>query len=1381
MEFRLLGPLEVRHRGQTIAIGGPKVRALLAVLLLRANRPIGTEQLIEALWGERPTSSARQALHFVVHRLRRALAGRGLAGPGGSGLVTRDGGYELRVGPDELDVDRFERRVAKARDALDAGRREEASGLLAEALLAWHGNALADLLTVPFAQAAAAHLEEQRVAAQSERFQIELDLGHHAQLVPELEGLIRSNPLEERLWAALVLALYRSGRQAEALEACRTARTTLVEELGIEPGAQLQRLERAVLNHEPTLELPGPAAAPDARGPAPGRSAPAPPPSAQAAVTDAIARPMQERKVVTALVATWREEGPGHRDPEDVRVWHETALTRLTRIVERFGGTARAAVDGTVLAVFGVPTAGEDDPERAVRAGLELCAATRPAHAGAGDHLDIRVGIETGQALIAHREDHGRAPGAAPDPAVGDITGTVIDQAHVLATAAPGGAVMVGPGTERTTRRAIDYRPPGDATGPGWQALRPHSRTGAAAFPPRRVPLVEREFELSLLVNQLTRARREHEPQLVTVVGAPGIGKSRLVFELAQLVEAEAELVYWRQGRSLPHGQGITFWALGEIVKAHAGILETDPAGEAEAKLLRVAGDALGDGEEAAAWAIRHLRPLVQAGADAGGPATNRREAFAAWCCFLGALARQRTLVLVFEDLQWADDALLEFMDELIGQSAQVRLLIVCAARPELLERRPAWGGGKRNATTISLTPLSRTGTSKLLGALLDGDTLPWATQVALVANAGGNPLFVEEYVRMLRDQGLLPRQAEPAEPPDLAVPESVQQLITARLDALDPADKALLADAAVVGEIGWIGALAAISGRERADIAAWLRRMEHRDLLRQTRVTSVAGETEYAFRHVLVRDVAYGQLPRTARAERHERAAAWIHTLGTDRSEDRAELLADHWSQALALTRAAGQPDGELVERARGALRESADRAMTLNAYPRAIRFYSEALELWPAGCPERGELLLELGRARVMADDTGGEELHAARDALLAAGRRARAAEAEMLLNVLAWRNGRAAERAVHRERALAMIEHEPPSPSKARVLAGIATELAFTDRSDALEIGRSALAMARSLDLHALEARALGAIGLIKLHHHGDASAVGDLERSVAILEELHVPEWVITHRVNLSATLGRLGDLAGSFAALAVARKHAGRFEPSTSPFVRLLLQALFAKQQYTIGRWDEADRLIAETLPELIRTRHYLESPLRVYRGRMRLARGDLAGAERDATSALELARVVTDRQLVDPALAFSARVQLALGRGPAAATLADELLARLRGRLLDHNIGIDLPWVLAELDRPVAALDDAGALPSRWLEAARALVAGDQRQAATCYAGIGARPDEALARLAAARALAAAGRQAEAEPELAGVRDFASSVGASYQLRQAEALLPSAG
>ena len=686
MEIRLLGPLEVRIDGREVTLGGPKVRALLAVLLLNANRTVAVETLIDALWGDEPPGSARQTVHYFVHRLRRAL------GAAGDRLATSPSGYELHVAPGELDVDTFERLTAQARTAAADGDLDAAAATLDQAVALWRGRPLADLTSAPFAEAEAARLEALHATAMEERFEIGLRLGRHTELVAELEAMTAAYPFRERPRAQLMLALYRSGRRAEALAAFSAARRTFSEELGIEPGPQLQRLERAILTSDPSIELPRTSTPPPVtRAPAPD-PAPPPPPA------EAPARPRrEERKVVTVLVAGLVRAEEQALDPEDAHRRLTTALARIRAQVERFGGTIQAVLGATAFAVFGVPTAHDDDQERAVRAALAL---TAPEDDEGGDRLGerlaVRAGIDTGEAMVTPPGDAGPS-----------VVGEVVDRAATLSTIAAAGEILVSRGVARATRAAIELTP---APAGAERVLGTRSRTGAAGPPAAPSPLIERDPELALLRGLLGRVRLSNDPQLVTIVGSPGVGKSRLIHELGQVVDADPELVSWRQGRSLAYGDAITFDALAELVKAHAGILETDPAGVAEAKLAAAVADT---GEEAAAdWMRRHLLPLVSPDPKADAGTSQRAEAFTAWRRFLEALAAQRPLVLVFEDLHWADDALLEFIDELADRAGPVPLMIVCAGRPELLDRRPGWGGGKRNATTLSLAPLTATGTT---------------------------------------------------------------------------------------------------------------------------------------------------------------------------------------------------------------------------------------------------------------------------------------------------------------------------------------------------------------------------------------------------------------------------------------------------------------------------------------------------------------------------------------------------------------------------------------------------------------------------------------------------------------------------------------------
>src|ERR671922_1426278 len=654
----------------------------------------------------------------------------------------------------------------------------------------------------------------------------------------------------------------------------------------------------------------------------------------------------EERKVVTVLFAdlvgfTARAE---QLDPEEVRAVLGPYHARLRSELERFGGTVEKFIGDAAMALFGAPVAHEDDPERAVRAALAI----REAIAGEGE-LEIRIGITTGEALIAL--------GARPEVGEGMASGDVVSVAARLETAAPVNGVLVDETTYRATQRAIDYREaePVGAKGkaepiPAWEALEPTSRFGIDLAEQARTPLIGRSRELEVLVSILARVREERSPQLVTLVGVPGIGKSRLVYELFEVVDREPELITWRQGRCLPYGEGVTFWALGEIVKGQAGILETDSVEQVEEKLHRAVARVVPD-ESEARWLEGELRPL--AGLSTVATRGDRGdEAAGAWRRFLEAVAENGPAVLVLEDLHWADDGLLDFVDDLVDWVRGVPLLVVGTARPELLDRRQAWGGGKANATTISLPPLGDEETARLISALLGRAVQLADDQRALLERAGGNPLFAEQYVRMLAERGTAG-----------LLPESVQGIIAARLDALPTAEKELLQDAAVHGKVFWLGAVVAATGVKSNDAEGLLRALERKEFVRRERRSAVARDTQYAFQHVLLRDVAYGQVPRRSRSEKHRQAAEWIEGLG--RLDDHAEMLAHHYGQALELARAAGEDDPRLARRARESLRDAGERALSLSAHASAADYFAAALELSPPDDLERARLLLGRGRA--------------------------------------------------------------------------------------------------------------------------------------------------------------------------------------------------------------------------------------------------------------------------------------------------------------------------------------------------------------------------------------------------------------------------------
>src|SRR5947208_12790184 len=569
--------------------------------------------------------------------------------------------------------------------------------------------------------------------------------------------------------------------------------------------------------------------------------------------------PRAERKIVTVLFAdlvgfTARAE---RLDPEDVQAVLAPYHTRLRSELERYGGTVEKFIGDAVMALFGAPVAHEDDPERALRAALAI----RDWVAEEGK-LQVRIGVNTGEALIDRA--------ARPESGEGMAAGDVVNTAARIQAAAPVNGILVGEATYRSTSQTIDYREPATIEAKGkeepiavWEVVQARSRFGVDLAQQGAAELVGRERELELLKSALTRARLQESPELVTLVGVPGIGKSRLVGELMASIERgeqDSQLIFWRQGRSLPYGEGVSFWALAEMVKAQAGILETDDVVEADAKLARAVDSLV---QEDAEWMKTHLRPLIgQASSEL--PGGSRDEAFAAWRRFFEAMAEQRPLVLVFEDVQWADDGLLDFIEHLVDWVRGVPVLLLCTARLELLERRPAWGGGKLNAATVALAPLSDDETAALISALSERPLLPAETQSALLDRAGGNPLYAEQYVRMLAER-------ETAE--DLPLPESVQGIIASRLDALPAEEKALLQDAAVVGKVFWLGGLAG----DKDELERRLHALERKEFVERARRASVAGETEFAFKHLLVRDVAYGQIPRRERADKHRLAAEWI------------------------------------------------------------------------------------------------------------------------------------------------------------------------------------------------------------------------------------------------------------------------------------------------------------------------------------------------------------------------------------------------------------------------------------------------------------------------------------------------------------------------
>jgi class 3 adenylate cyclase/tetratricopeptide (TPR) repeat protein len=1056
----------------------------------------------------------------------------------------------------------------------------------------------------------------------------------------------------------------------------------------------------------------------------------------------------QERKVVTVLfcdlVGFTRQAED--MDPEDVASMLVPYHARLKEELERYGGTVEKFIGDAVMAVFGAPVAHEDDPERAVRAALAIREFAQETE------IELRIGIATGEALVTL--------GARPDQGETMASGDVVNTAARLQAAAPVNGILVGEKTHEATTGSIEFEQVEPITAKGksrpvpvWVALRARSRITLDRL--HTSPLVGRARELDLLEDALGRARAEHQPQLVTLVGVPGIGKSRLVYELSEVVDRDPELISWRQGRCLPYGDGVTFWALGEIVKGQLGILDTDTAEQAELKLREAVTDE---------WIRTHLRPLVGLGADTG-EGDRREEAFTAWRRFLEDIAAQRPLTLVFEDLHWADESLLDFVDHLVDWASGVRLLVVCTARPELLERRPGWGGGKTNALTISLSPLSDEETTRLVSTLIQRAVLPADTHGVLLARAGGNPLYAEHYARLLEDRAV---------GDELALPETVQGLIAARLDLLDPGEKALLQDAAVVGKVFWLGALASVSGIAERPAEVGLHALARKGFVRRDRETTIAGDTEYAFLHVLVRDVAYGQLPRVPRSEKHRLAAHWLEALG--RPEDHAEMVAYHYREALTLGRAAGLDTTPFEDSARRALGEAGDRALALNAYEAALRFYEEALELTPEDGPERARLLLGRAKAYFLGVDEARTDLFGdARDAFLAVGDREAAADAQVSETIALRSSGRTREAVDGAESAAALLADAPLGATKATVVANWARNLVLAGNyEDALTIGREALEMGSELGLGELQAHALNTIGMARVSM-GDFGGLADLDESLRLILEHGSPFEIGRVSNNLGFALYTAGRVERASELIAAALENAERFGlEGRWPRAGVL------QDDFWRGRWDEAERRADEWLED--DSPNINEPSVRAVRARIRLGRDDVGGATADCAAALEALGDewdVGENDLVS-AVCACAEVALADGRQDEAADLADKLVAL--GGAAPQNAAtapIELALLLEALGRPGSPIIEAcDEFPQiAWLQAAVAVVRGEHVSAADRLAELRTPPLEAAVRLRAAEHLVGGGRRAEADVQLQKALGFYRSVGATRYIREGEALL----
>lgn len=668
--------------------------------------------------------------------------------------------------------------------------------------------------------------------------------------------------------------------------------------------------------------------------------------------TPAPAQPVltaETRRVITVLFADLvGSTGLTERlDPEEARDVIKKFYDVAQHVVERWyeGSIANYLGDG-ILAVFGLPAAHENDPERAARAGLAL----RDAMPNLNDHLRathgiqlaVRVGINTGEVVAASGSTFER------DFLVSDA----VTMAARLQQNVPAGTIVVGERTYRLTKESIEYHELPLMTVKGkegpvavWAAVAPLPESAEI----RRItaPLVGRHAELGLLRHLYERSRDEGLIHLVTVLGQVGVGKSRLLREfLAEMRESESPPLVLR-GRGVAFGGQIGYHALLDILRAQAGLLDTDSSDVVRSKIATWLHEVL-PGADELLDALLLTFGIGEVGVD--DPGLLRQRLFTAWKDLVLGLAAARPAVLALEDLHWADDGVLDLIQTIMEALEQGSLFIVCLARPELNERRPSWPGSPRNTTNIELRPLRQHEAEQLV-ASLSSDALTIESRQMVAQRAGGNPLFVEELVRMLLEGST----------PGAAIPETVQAVVTTRIDRLAANERRVLQAAAVIGRSFWPSGVAPIAGLEIEEVSAAIQRLISKELVVARPHSVVAGEREYAFRHILTRDVAYGMLPRAQRQRAHAEAARWLEARAGDRIEEVVEILAEH-------LRVADDPRASIY------LHRAGNKARRLYANADANRLYDQALEAASRaslGVEQRAAIHLDRGEVHQLRGD--------------------------------------------------------------------------------------------------------------------------------------------------------------------------------------------------------------------------------------------------------------------------------------------------------------------------------------------------------------------------------------------------------------------------
>lgn len=986
-------------------------------------------------------------------------------------------------------------------------------------------------------------------------------------------------------------------------------------------------------------------------------------------------------------------------DPEDVREFLSSYFDLARSVVDRYAGTIEKFIGDAVMAVWGVPVTNEDDADRAVRAALELVGAVAELGEGRGvATLAARAGVLTGEAAVNL--------GASGQ---GMVAGDLVNTASRFQSAADAGTVLVGEATYLATRDAIAFTEVGELTLKGkgepvraWRAHRVVAqRKGVGRSDRLEAPFVGREVDLRMIIDQLHMTGRESRSRLVSVTGVAGIGKSRLAWEFLKYVDGLAETVYWHQGRSPSYGEGISFWALGEMVRERARIAEGEDAETSRAKLAAVLEDFVSDVEERK-WMeprLGHLLGLADA------PPGDRQELYSAWRTFFERVAERGTVVMVFEELQWADSGLLDFIESIVEWSRQHPIFVLTLSRPEIAERRSTWAVAARSFTSLHLEPLSDDAMHQLVRGLVSN--LPADAEARLVERAEGIPLYAVETVRSLLDRGVLVEREGAYElvgdVAGLDVPESLQALIASRLDALPPEERSLVRDAAVVGMAFSLPLLAGVSGVPDETLGPLLHDLVRKEVLFLESNPRSPERGQYGFVQSMIREVAYGTLSKADRRAKHLATAHNLESLG---DEELAGVVAAHYLDAYQVS-GDGPERKAVAAKARDWLGQASARALSLGSSEEALAYAEQALEIATSG-PERAALLEKAGEAARLTGDYEGAAAHyeEAVRFYIDAGDLAAAASATIELAMsLSWQ-GRIDDALARCESALEAVGEVEGSDAVRCKLASAIARFHWTTgaQASALEWAEVALPLAERLGDEELLRAAFDARagGLFNLGRRREAAALSRARRDL------------------LPAT-GSLGDQARELMLSSVdlhdddlrtarlaASEAAGLFRRAGDRGMETMNQLNAIEFALYLGEWDYARAALAEPLPAQI-ARHQVWWR-RCCEGMLAAETGDFDVADRLFDEVDTQMRETQNAAMRDTFLNMRAMADLA--RGDLAKVRAD------MGAFLEANpagMNSAVPWSIAarasiwtkDIGGAEAAIVGMAVLHGQWMDSVR--------------------------------------------------------------------------